>query len=354
MISVVIEEYERGAWVADLVDLLPYVGTFTVNATDQWIGTAVSSMQEAEKYMTRIVGGAGQLATVIPDRYYNGSVSVGAAVADICSNAGEAVGVVAAAKFLTTYERLRASAAACLDTLADVQQLTWWIDRLGLVNMQAQRTPGPEVIGIVTDSGSDLSVMVTEPQGLVIGGTYQGKPIRHIRWMWSATRFAAQIYFVPFVFRSPREPSIYACQYSAAVDTDHGDGTIDVIAAGRFGVTKVPLYAGIPGAKITVKRGELVTLGFMNGDPQLPYAIANGQNVGASKIVARKGDPITAGSLQFTFVPASGPGVVPDTLVIAYSPGNGGPPQILPAGSGTITIGENINGGSMRVALDDG
>lgn len=353
MISVTIEEYEQGSWVADLVDTLPFTGTFVVNATDTWVGTAKSTQQEAEKIFTRIVGGGGGLATIIPDWYSKGSVSAGAALTIICNNCGEIFGSAPPGQILPAYERLRDSAAGALDKLANTLRMIWWIDRSGTVNMQTSRPPGPEATGVVRDGGNDDSVILVEPQNLVLGGTYLGQTIRHIRWHWQSDRYEAQIYFVPFIFRSPSEPSIFAAQYDAKVDKDNGDGTIDVIVAGRFGVTQVPLYSGLPGSKIKVKPGELVTFGFLGANPQAPFAVAHGQNQGATKLVARKGDPITAGSFTITSVPASGPGVVPNTLTIIYAPGNGGPPTTV-VDAGSITLGENVNGGSARVALDDG
>jgi hypothetical protein len=282
-------------------------------------------------------------------------VSLGAAVQEICTNGAELFGSATPGVMLQTYERLRDTVAGALDRLADENQMIWWVDRDGSLHMAATRPPAGLADGVRVDPQTDGSVTLVNPEGVVLGATYQGKPIRHIRWTMTADRQQAQIYFVPFLFPTPQKQTIYSCHYSAKVDTDNGDGTIDVIADGRFGVTKVPLMSGIPGSKITVKPGELVTLGFLGGNPRAPYAIAHGQISSAQKLVARKTDPITQGTLQFTYVPGSGPGViVPGVLSITYTPGNGGPPQVLPLGSGTLTIGENIDGGSERVALDDG
>ncbi len=52
----------------------------------------------------------------------------------------------------------------------------------------------------------------------------------------------------------------------------------------------MPLLCGVPGAKVTVNAGELVTVGFFAGDPQKPFAMAMAQNTSATKSVARNGD----------------------------------------------------------------
>lgn len=349
MIDIVIEEYEQGTWVAEVTDLVPFVGSVVINGTDTWIGTAKSTQQEAEKFLTKVVGGRGGLSTAIPDWYSKGSVSLAAALATICTNAGETLGAVQAGKILPVYQRLRGTAAQALDELATTLNLIWWIGRDGTVNMATQRPVGPIATGVQEDGGGDDSVTLIEPIGVQIGGTYNGQTIRHIRWHQNGDRYAAQIYFVPFLFRSPLEQSTYACQYDAKVDKNNGDGTIDVIAAGRFGVTKVPLYAGVPGAKITVKPGELVTLGFLGANPQAPYAVAHGQNSAATKLVARVKDLVDAGTFQFASSIAT-------DLVVTWTPGPGiipPTPVVAPVGS-PLPVKGIITSGSARIALDDG
>lgn len=70
---------------------------------------------------------------------------------------------------------------------------------------------------------------------------------------------------------------------------------------------------------------------------------------GATKEVARKGDGVGAGTLEFTFGAGSGAA----TLSIVYTPGDGGAIQTLVAGTGTITIGEKITGGSDHIKAVD-
>lgn len=349
MIAAVIEEYESGAWVADITDLNPYVGSFVLG-NDTWVGASVSEVIESGKYLNKIVGGAGGLATLLADAQYDGNVSLQAAVSQICAGAGEAMGAVQAGVFLTSYYRLRGTAAQALDRMADTKQLKWWIDRTGLINMRAARLPSAEAVGVFGPTSRDDSVIVTNPEIVQLGGTINGQVIRHIRWEYTATSFRAVCYFVPFLWRSPAEASIYAAQYSAAVESVNGNGSINVIAAGRFGVKNVPLYAGIPGAKITVKPGELVTLGFFGGDPQAPFAVADGQNLAATKKVARTQDTVDVGS--FTFVA----GALGSTLVVTWTPpvGTIPPTSVAVPISTPLPVVGIINSGSARVALDDG
>lgn len=290
MIEATIEEFEQGAWVADLVTLEPVKGSFEL-AGAVWQGATVSTQQDGDRILTRMVGGGGSLAKVLPDRWYDGSVSVTVAMQELCSNSSERPGVGAPGVFLTTYQRQRGSVAAALDAICEAFQLIWWIGRDGLLNLQAARPTAAEAIGVRVSSDVDSSVTLTEPRSIEIGGTYDGKTIRHIRWQLTQNRFSAQLYFLPFVFRLPTETR-YDRIYNARVDKQNPDGTVDVIADARFGVTRVPLFGGVPGAAFEVRPGEQVKLGFFGGSPQKPYAVAFAHDPTAVKMAARVTDTI--------------------------------------------------------------
>lgn len=293
-VEATIEEFEQGAWVADLVSLEEFDGSFDLGDVT-WTGAKVSSNKEGDRNYTRVVGGAGKLSAVLEDKYYDGSVTLQAAVQDICREAkSETFGGAVAGVQLTTYERLKGPAYTALDALASALAMMWWVGRDGGVNVQLARPVAALADGLRVAVDAN-SVTLADPKGVELGGTYGDdapQPIRHIRWMFSNATLKAQIYFVPFLFRAPVQTS-YDCLYNAAVDKDNGDGTIDVIAAARFGVTKVPLFCGVPGSKVKVKGGEQVMLGFFGGDPQKPYAVAMAQDTSAAKKVGRVGDKVT-------------------------------------------------------------
>jgi hypothetical protein len=305
IIDAQVEEFEHGAWVADLSSLDAFSGSFDM-AGSKWTGTKVTERVDFSRYYTRVVGGAGKLGVTIADKYYAGNVALSVAVQDVCREAGETFGGAAPGLFLNTYERIRCKASEALDNLAKVFDLIWWIDRSGAVQMQKARPPSPDATGTRIASDSDASILLVEPSGVVLGAGYEStdpvaklKPIRHVRWHYTSQRITAQLYPLPFLFRSPVQ-TIYAALYSARVDKDNGDGTIDVIADSRFGITRVPLLSGVPGSKVQVRAGELVTLGFFGADPQKPFAVAMGQDTSAAKKVARVGDSIKIPAEQIT------------------------------------------------------
>lgn len=290
VVEATIEEFEQGAWVADLISVDQFDGSFQLNG-EAWTGTMVSERLEFERYHTRVIGGKNNLSKALLDKFYSGSVSLQIAAGDACREGGESLGSAQAGVFLQTYQRQRGPLYAALDSLALAFGLIWWIDRAGAVNLSISRPVSGEAKGLRISSSYD-SVLLREPETSVkLGAVYDGKPIRHLRWEYTPKRFEARVYFVPFLFRAPVETK-YDRTYSALVDRDNSDGTIDVIADARFGVTKVRLLAGVPGSKVKMMPGEEVTLGFFGGDPQKPYAVAMAQNLSATKEVARKGDTI--------------------------------------------------------------
>lgn len=291
ILEATVQEFESGTWVADLVSLEAFDGSFELGGST-WVGTAVSEQLEFQRYHTKVVGGKNGLGKALLDKFYDGNVSLQTAVGDICRQCGETFGSATPGTFLSTFERLRGPAYTALDSIADAFESIWWIGRDGALNVKAARDPGPKATGSRVSSSSD-SVLLIEPVDLQLGGTYgdTSKTIRHIRWEYDSNSFEARVYFVPFIFKAPTRND-YDGLYDALVDRDNGDGTIDVIADGRFGVTKVKLFCGVPGSKVKVNGGEMVTLGFFGSDPQKPFCVAMAQDTTATKAVARKGDTI--------------------------------------------------------------
>lgn len=335
-----IEEFEQGAWIADLKSLEQFDGTFSLPDGSTWTGSEVSSRQEGEHYYTRVIGGANGLTKQLDDRFYDGSVTVQAAVQQICQLAGETFGEAKKAAQLTTFDRLRGSAYAALDSIADAFSLKWWIGRDGKLSMLADRPSAGTADGQRVRSDVD-SVDLVDPIGVQLGGTYDDKPLRHLRWSLTPERFAVSAYFLPFIFRAPIERR-YDALFDAKVDKDNGDGTIDVIVSGRFGVTKVKLLIGVPHAKAKLDGGELVTLGFFGGDPQKPFAVAMAQDTTATKEVARNGDSVDAGSILVVAPPSGG------TCTVTYVPAGGTPIPLT-----TALSGGKITSGTQRLKVGD-
>ncbi len=344
LIVATIEEFEQGTWVADLESQTSFDGSFQLLDGSQWAGTKVDERFEPYRYFTRVVGGAGKLGATLQDKYYSGNVSLQVAVGDVCQESGESLGTVTSGLFLSTYMRLQGSTTSALNAIAKAFGQIWWIGRDGKVNMAVKRPTGPDCSGGRISADTDASIVLAAPTGVLLGVGYDStgtaakmEQVRHVRWSLTQQHLRAQLYAVPFLFRDPAVTA-YSCLYSALVDTDHGDGTIDVIADGRFGVTRVPLLCGVPGSKVTMMGGDQVTLGFLGGDPQKPFAVAMGQLETATKQVARNGD-----SVSVTFTTA-------DAALILAPPGTSGGPC---SAAGNITVTGTITSGTSRISVGD-
>lgn len=331
-----IEEFERGTWVAELKSTEDLGSSVDFDfAGETWHGSVVQKTEENGLFSASVVGGAGGLFKPVTDLYYAGNTGYRNVVGSIAVAGGERVSEVAVGS-VQTYMRLRGTVGQSLWTFALTYGLQWWIDRQGGVRVVQLRPSGPVALGVRVDSGPDGSITIANPENVQIGGTFDGSPIRHIRWRQSANEFTATIY--PYPFHNDRSTIDYGKLHSARVDRQNSDGTVDVIAAGRFGVTNVQLLSGIPGSKIVMEPGDLVLLGFYGGDPRAPFAMSTWQGDG-SKAIARIDDSVACGTLTAT---AGG-----SPVLFTYTP-PGSAPQPPNA---SVTIGGKITSGNQRVKL---
>lgn len=366
-VKAVVDEFENGSWIADLHSMQSFgsSGTFILPDGSSWTGATLSERIEFDLYHTRVVGGAGKLGASLLDKYYQGNVTAQVALGDICNEAGESAGTVPAGIVMNTFQRQAGITSEALQALADVFQFLWWIDRAGLVNMAATRPTGSDATGLRISSDTDGSATITQPVGVKLGVGYEtGQPtaipvIRHVRFLVTPQVFSAHIFPYPFLFVPPSQ-SKYDRHYSAVVTADNGDGTVDVKADARFGVSKVRIFCGVPGSKIEMKAGEEVTLFFLAGDPRKPCCASMAQDTNATKQVGRKGDSIGSGSADdstfwnwFSAFQAA-------MAVPAVEPGNGSPSgfqTILNAAFASAPFPSSLTGkitsGSDRLKVGD-
>lgn len=373
-----IEEFEQGTWVADLIADQPFAGTFTLPDGSTWIGTKVSETQDRGRYFSKVLGGQASLGKVVLDQFYQGQSSLQIIVSSVCSpgptvgDLGELLGSVPPGVFLSQYQRLVGQRGEVLDAIATAaggavapgsDPLLWWVGREGTLQMQipdpayGSRTPQPFVTGTQNMDKVDVdgSVELVTPSGAVLGALYgtPAMPVRHMRWKYTPSSFSVRIYFVPFIFRSPKQTK-YDRTYDAKIVADHGDGTVDVIAyrspsegkSPAFGVSNIQLFCGVPGSRVTMQAGEEVTLGFFGGDPQKPFAMAMKQDatVLTTKKVARNGDSVNVGTISLTVAGSA-------TLAGTYTAPDGSTTAIV---SGTpFPVSGLINSGSARLLVGD-
>lgn len=342
MIEIVVEEFEQGTWIADVKDVEPIDGSFDL-AGETWSGTVLHSREENGVYLARILGGKNGLSKQVRDRYYERATQYADVIRAIATEAGESVGSVDAGQ-VQTYMRIAGSAGNALDKFCETYGLQWWISRSGILQVQRSRPSGPAALGVRVESGPDGFVIVRNPENVQIGGTFENNPIRHIRWFQTGDLFEVVLYPTPFDEVAKALALDYGRLHLARVQAQKPDGTLDVIVAARFNVTKVPMLSGVPTARIDMSAGDIVVLGFYGGDPRAPFAIATMQASGphtGGKAVARVDDAVDCGKLAAQGVAPGNP------IAFVYTPPGG---IALPP-STTITLQGRISEGNPRVRL---
>jgi hypothetical protein len=320
--KVTVEEFEQGAWVAEIESIDPVTGSFEL-AGKTWVGSVVAERNENGVRCATIVGGRGGLNVAIGDRYYDGRTTYAEIVRAIAQSAGERVGSVRSGS-TQTYMRLRGTAGETLQRFCETYGLQWWIDRSGLLQVGA-RPSGSDSLGVRVESYPDGAVSLINPERVTIGGTYDGRTIKHVRWCQDADRFEALLYFKAIAPAELDQAIDYRVLQQARVDRQHEDGTIDVIVSGRFAVTNVTFLSGIPDSQLQLLGGDLVTLGFYNGDPRAPFAMGTGQSQTEKARVAREGDSVDCGWIVYvpgapgslTYIGPEGPEPPPGPTVSA-------------------------------------
>lgn len=354
MISCVLEEPYSGAWVADTVDTSAYSGTIALEASS-WIGAAVSSAVDGGRIYSRIVAGKGRLGTVLPDRWYNGTELSDTIASDMIAEAGEVLGYSSLGLRVDSWQRKRGTLGECLSELVAITGGSWWVARDGSINLGSRSSavlvPGQFSRASVDVDGSVLVNTISKTD-INPGDTWEGKTIRHIRWTLSPDNLTAALAF--YDLPSPALSLDYLRTYSAKVDRQNGDGTLDVIVNQAFAVSSVQWLSGIP-ANVTILPGDTVTLGWLGGNPQRPYAALVAQT-SDSRPVARVGDTVDCGWLV---VPAQGTGVGTVALppILYFPPGPTAQAQaalvaVAPLYVPTpINLQGTITSGSERVRL---
>ena len=113
-----IEEFQSGAWVADLTATESFPGLFVLPDGSSWTGTTVEERFDKGTFHTRVIGGANGISQTIPDQYYTGSVTLQQIFGDICTACKEVAGT-APTITVANYQRLQGTGAAAWPSRQD-------------------------------------------------------------------------------------------------------------------------------------------------------------------------------------------------------------------------------------------
>jgi hypothetical protein len=302
-----------------------------------WTGTPSSPgpVLDGSRWRSRIVGGAGKLGSEIDEKNYVGAVPWTRIVADILRECGEHAGSVVADGQAAYYERARGTAGQALAELCAAAGVTWWVSRDGLVCVAPARAATvvdeKNASRVAFDVDGTIVLNARHAADVLPGQTIDSRVIAALRWQLTPERLTVECGFQQSTFPDQRD-RFYERTYSAKVDTQNGDGSINVIANGLFQMSKVPLLCGLPGASVLVKPGELVAVAFFGGKRDQPYALAVQQDRSAGQALALVGDTVEIVLPPFTFVglenavtPVTGvmTCVIPKTVGTIIGPGSG-------------------------------
>jgi hypothetical protein len=321
MISATVEEVFSGSWVADTVDIAPPTGAFNLAGSD-WAGAVLDQSKDGGRYYARIVGGAGKLATQLADRWYNGTALADTIAADMVAEAGETLGTSALGTSADSWQRKAGTLGECLSQLVATLGGIWWVGRDGKVNLGPSRAGSDIPVTTVTVSSTDVDgSLVVSPNagldGITPGAQWQGKIVKHVRWSLTPGNLSAALAF--HELPSPPLTFDYFRTYSAKVDAQNGDGSLNVIVDAKFAVSNVKWLSGVP-AKVTINGGDSITLGWLGGDPRYPYTMGLAMTDG-TKAAAGKGDTVDIGYLVCPILGAgTGSVVIPPTLYFPPGP----------------------------------
>jgi hypothetical protein len=294
-----IEVSERGTWVADLVFPEASTGVFETGTGETWTGTVLSQVDDTSSWHATIVGGKGGLSKVLKDRWYQGGGTGNTIAKDILTEAGEVAGEMSLPVRAPQYFRQTGKAGEQLDNICDLLKGNWWIDRAGLLFCASARPATvidtKERVQISEDTNSVvLSTEVTA--GIEPGCTWNGKLIRHVRWVLSDKTYAELSYLPLFVARDQRQGLDYSTTHKAVVKSQSAvNGKLTVTVDGRYTLTEVPWLGGVP-AKVTLESGDLVSVGFWNRDGRQPYAFSINQ-LSSGAPSARVQDAVEGGTI---------------------------------------------------------
>lgn len=316
-INATVEEPARGTWVADVVTIEKPTGSFELGE-QTWTGTVSADgfVLDGSRYRCRVIGGKGKLATKLREKNYSGAVAWVRIAQDILRDAGEAPGALVVDGQAAYYQRSNGTAGEALSELCDASGATWWVSRDGLVQFARSRPTS-----VVTETNAQRIAL--DVDGTVVfnsqvadeinpGQSVDGRVITALRWELTPDRITVECGIVARPASFP--DSFYLRMYEAKVDKQNGDGTVDVIANGLFFMAKVRLLSGLPGSRVTVKPGEIVAVGFLNGNRSKPYAQCFTQLDSGGKELALNADVVTMLLPPFAFLGTAVIGGVPSPV----------------------------------------
>ncbi len=381
VLSLRLEMSLRGPWVAEVEiggDVAPTgqaVLLFDSTETDeqrQMIGAVRESGVYEGRAKAFIVGGTAGLRTTLPAKSYVDNPPARIIVDDLLREAGEAMadGVATTLDALSVDSWVRAGgeeAGTELGALVDRLDLSWrvlaggavWVGRETWPPFSSARNIPQPMAGALEDG---VALFAPALPNIIPGVNLDGKRVGRVVYTIDSG-LRAQVTFLPAGSSEDREnewarsatrklfpESVFSKLYDATVIAQDSDNTLQVVCDDETigGLSRVPIWPGLPGVRVQVAQGARVTIAFHGGRRDRRYCKSFATDAamdeirvdGGTKGVARVDDTVDLGTITATCAAAPGP------VLFTYTP-PGGMPQVP---TETLHITEAmISSGSLKL-----
>ncbi len=341
-------------------------------------GTVIDASASTGRATVWAVGGTGGLRNALPGLDY-GEVRPRLVVEDILSAAGELAGDLSgldALPKLPRWSRLAGTGRSALTRLCEAIGVTWRVRRDGKVRVGAETWPThklpkkerPYFTSEPNASGRAEVAMdspTLEPgEQLERGEGVSGDPYRVATIVHCADEEGAVRTLVTLqestgglsrerelwgrAVRSAVPPAALGYPHRATVIAQDAGGLLDVrlddVDAPMPTASAVPIYPGMPGAKVWLTKGAGVLVEFAGGREERPFvrSFATGapfEHVDfdeGTRHIARVGDATENGTIAIV----APPGILGGPCTIAYAPPGG-----VPSGGLTATLVGRVSAG---------
>lgn len=293
IVSGTLEVPAEGAWWLDAVvsgtDELPARVVVTLGE-GRWVGAVHASAVDGGRRRVRVLGGAGGIATPVPDRYQQGGqTTVRSIAAELCALGGETL-EDAPATPLGSWQRLRGTVGTALSDLARATGLRWRVSAAGgVVVYDPAVVPSSNAPGVLVEPDVDGPVYGVQTFELEPPCTVGGVAVEHVtgvlerdaRMVLRPTSLRSQLRSLPDamphgrVFQArlvAQRGRLVDVQIDAASSRGVGPGG-ERGSSGAWAIRGIPLWPGLPGVELELRPGAGLLVLFVDADPRRGIAI---------------------------------------------------------------------------------
>jgi hypothetical protein len=282
---------------------------------------------ESGRWIGRIVGGAGGLATTLEPKNYAGVV-LADVVDDLMTGSGETL--ASDSDDLSTYtvahwHRTRGPASHALQAIADELGVPWAVTRAGTVRIGPETALELDVDTLEVLGRPDTGSVVLAPEAdpdVRPGQLLEGRQISYVATLVESGRIRQEVWFDDsassvqgrikgslqrIIDAEVGRRLLYAFQYPCTVAKQAGDGSLELLPddldVRGAGLGSIVIRTGMPGWVVAATVGSRCMLGFEAGDPKRPYVAQwlSGTDVttltfdGGTQDIARTTDTVNIG-----------------------------------------------------------